>query len=208
MAKGFEVLDAGVLEFPEAVRLQQELVNKVRGGLLRGALVVCSHNPVITLGSSARKENILVPEQELARRNIRVYPCRRGGDVTYHGPGQLVLYPVINLRHFRKDLHWFLRSLETWAIEVLAEVRITASTRAGATGVWVREKKIASIGIGVRDWVTFNGMALNVEACVQADFSLIRACGLDCSMTSIEQESGNTDLAVLAETFIRRCPYA
>jgi lipoate-protein ligase B len=149
-------------------------------------LIICQHYPVITLGRGADRKNILADERELKKRNIPVYEIERGGDVTYHGPGQLVVYPIYNLSFFQRDIHLFLRKLEEMAITVLEEFGISPQRLPGLTGVWVGEKKIASIGIAIKNWITFHGLAINIKQDDLANFSLVRPCGLDITMTSLE----------------------
>jgi lipoate-protein ligase B len=170
-------------------------------------LLLLEHPPVVTLGRGASEENLLAPPDELRARGIEVHRVGRGGDVTYHGPGQLVGYPIIDLdARAARDVHAFLRLLEGSLIEVLAELGLAAKQITGMTGVYVdlersprpspggsvpggkRERKIASIGIGLRRWVTFHGFALNLTLDL-ADFETIVPCGLgDVEMTSLARE--------------------
>jgi lipoate-protein ligase B len=129
-----------------------------------------------------------------------VYEVERGGDVTFHGPGQLVGYPILDLRAHREDLHWYLRSLEKAIVSALDTLGITAGTNPGLTGVWTRGRKIASIGIHVKQWITYHGFALNVSTDLTY-FDLIVPCGIrDVVMTSVAMESGRTDSGLWADT--------
>jgi lipoate-protein ligase B len=121
---------------------------------------------------------------------MKIIPAGRGGDITYHGPGQLVMYPVVDLQKLYKDVHLFLRCLEDVVIEILGTFNIRGERKEGFTGVWVGAKKICSIGIGVRNWVTFHGAAINVKKDDLGGFSFMRPCGLDIEMTSVEGETG------------------
>jgi lipoyl(octanoyl) transferase len=137
----------------------------------------------------------------LERRGVEVAEVERGGDVTYHGPGQLVGYPILQLREHREDLHWYLRQLEAALIAALGELGIAAERNPGLTGVWTSGRKIASLGIHVKQWVTFHGFALNVSTDLRG-FDLIVPCGIDgVTMTSVAAELGRRDAAALwAET--------
>lgn len=199
----FKVFDLGLIDFRVAEEFQKKVFAEVKNGFLESGLIFCQHYPVITLGRSAKKENILISEQKLKRR-IQVYQTQRGGDVTYHGPGQLMVYPIFNLKYLKKDVHWFLRQLEEVVISFLSDFGIKAERRMGLTGVWVNpvrsncseemaatsngvnEKKIASIGIAIKNWITFHGLSLNVKKEDLDNFGLIRPCGMDIEMTSLE----------------------
>jgi lipoyl(octanoyl) transferase len=150
------------------------------------------HEPVVTLGRGLRPGSLPVPRTELEARGLQVFDVERGGDVTFHGPGQLVGYPIIDLRKHREDLHWYLRKLEAGLIDGLATLGIEAGTTAGLTGVWTGGRKIASIGIHVKQWVTMHGFALNVITDMSY-FDLIVPCGIpDVVMTSVSRELGRT----------------
>lgn len=128
----------------------------------------------------------MTSEAELRLRGIQVYETERGGDVIYHGPGQLTVYPIINLDYFKKDIHLFLRFLEEVVISLLADFGIDGMRNFGLTGVWVKNKKIASIGISVRHWITFHGLSININEYDLLNFGLIKPCGMDIKMTSLE----------------------
>jgi lipoate-protein ligase B len=182
----FKVFDLGLIDFGIAEQFQGKICLEVKNGILDSGLVFCRHYPAITLGKSAKKSNILVSRQELKLRGIQVYDTGRGGDVTYHGPGQLMVYPIFNLSYLKKDIHWFLRQLEEVVISFLSDFGIKAERRMGLTGVWVNEKKIASIGIAIKNWITFHGLSLNVKKQDLDNFGSIRPCGMDIEMTSLE----------------------
>ncbi|MCU0651996.1 MAG: lipoyl(octanoyl) transferase LipB [Candidatus Omnitrophica bacterium] len=182
----FEVFDLGLIDYQKALVFQQEVFKAVESGLPQFALILCSHYPVITCGRQANKKNILVPAEELVNRGISVFETSRGGDVTYHGPGQLIIYPVVNLAHFKKDIHWFLRLLEEVVIDLLSDFGVEGRRIEGKTGVWVGEAKICSVGIAIRGWISFHGLSINVKAADLDNFNLIRACGMDVNLTSLE----------------------
>jgi lipoyl(octanoyl) transferase len=173
--------------FADALELQEKLVAEKRAGdSLGDELLLLEHEPVYTIGRT--------PDQTSLRGGTHLphplFPINRGGHATYHGPGQLIGYPIIDLRKHGQDLHRYLRWLEALLMETLAEVGITASTRQGLTGVWVEDRKIASIGVGVRHWITMHGFALNVCGDL-GPFDQIVPCGIaNVTMTSIERETG------------------
>jgi lipoate-protein ligase B len=173
--------DLGSLEYLYALTLQEDLVRQRCRGEGEDALFLLEHLPVFTLGRGAEEKHLLTP------REIPVHRVSRGGEITFHGPGQLVGYPLIDLTQHGRDVHLYLRGLESVLIEVLAVCGIPAHREKGRTGVWVNEKKIASIGVGVRRWVTYHGFALNVATDLSY-FADIVPCGLvGVQMTSMAE---------------------
>jgi lipoate-protein ligase B len=172
-----------VLELQRAIaqrRISQELP--------RDVLLLVEHPPVVTLGRGARVEHLSVSHEELYRRGVELCEIERGGDVTFHGPGQLVGYPIFDLSEHKPDLHWFLRQLEQSVIIALEDLGIRGERNEGYTGVWTEARKIASIGIHVKQWVSWHGFALNVTTDLSY-FDLIVPCGIhDVVMTSVERE--------------------
>ncbi len=189
------VVDLGHRPYAEVLELQRVLCRRrIAGRITNDLLLLVEHEPVITLGRGTKLENLRFSPAELERRGVAVYEVERGGDVTYHGPGQLVGYPILNLSDHREDLHWYLRQLEAALIAGLGELGLTAERNPGLTGVWTGGRKIASIGIHVRQWVTFHGFALNVANDL-TPFDLIVPCGIPgVTMTSVEGELGRTGL--------------
>jgi lipoyl(octanoyl) transferase len=177
----------GRMDFAEALALQDDLVAKKRNDrLLKDQLLLLEHEPVYTIGRTPDRSSLLgaihLPHP--------VYSINRGGQATYHGPGQLIGYPVIDLRRCAQDLHKYLRWLEQLLIDALAEYDIRANRRESLTGVWVENRKIASIGVGVRHWITMHGFALNVCGDL-SPFDHIVPCGINnVAMTSMEKETG------------------
>ncbi|MFA5517002.1 MAG: lipoyl(octanoyl) transferase LipB [Desulfuromonadales bacterium] len=177
------------MPYREAVGLQEALLDQRRRGS-EDYLILLRHPPLITLGRRSRPENLLLPREELARRGIETISAGRGGDVTYHDPGQLVGYPIVDLEPLGRDLHRYLRLLEEVLIRTIAVFGLQGERIAGKTGVWVRGEKVASIGIGVRRWVSWHGFALNVAADTSG-FAAIVPCGLPgVAMTSLERLLG------------------
>jgi lipoate-protein ligase B len=181
----------GLTQYSEALQLQRDLARaKVGGRLADDLLILLEHHRVITLGRGASDSNVIAPPGLLQQRGVQVHEIERGGDVTYHGPGQLVGYPILDLKLYKQDLHWYLRQLEKSIIGALGDFEIVGSQVPGYTGVWVENRKIASIGVHVTRWVTFHGFALNVNTDL-SDFDLIVPCGIEAvEMTSIQKETG------------------
>jgi len=178
------LLDLGSKDYQEVWFLQNELVRKRIAREIEDTLILVEHFPVVTLGRQGKKEEILVSSEYLSQKGITVFCVDRGGKITFHGPGQLVVYPILNLTFAQKDIHWYIRSLEKVIIKLLIRLKIKGECKRGYTGVWVGEEKIASIGIGVKKWVTYHGLALNVTTDLSY-FSLINPCGLGKKVTSI-----------------------
>lgn len=168
----------GRVEYGEALALQADLVEQRRLGTIPDTLLLLEHSHVVTLGSSARNKHVLLGPDELASRNIAVYRTGRGGDVTYHGPGQLVGYPILDLKPDRKDLHAYLRGVEGVLLRVLAAFGLEGQRESGATGVWVDGAKAAAVGVRVSSgWIASHGFALNANTDLSY-FSAIVPCGI------------------------------
>ena len=188
-ARVLQVVCPDVVPYAEALAWQRALAQaRLEGRLPHDVLLLLEHPPVLTLGRTACETHLL------RREGIDVFEVERGGDVTYHGPGQLVGYPILDLAGYRKDLHWYLRTLEQALIDALAELGVAGARNPGHTGVWVRReegvRKIASIGVHVKQWVTWHGFALNVTTDL-AQFDRIVACGIrGVEMTTVERETG------------------
>ncbi|HNR35682.1 MAG TPA: lipoyl(octanoyl) transferase LipB [Candidatus Hydrogenedentes bacterium] len=167
----------GYVPYADALRLQYERRAAVEAGQALNAIFLLEHAPVITLGRSAHAENLLLSREELLRRGIAVHDTDRGGDVTYHGPGQMVAYPILNLTIWNLAIWPYLRSLEDVLIRQLTRYGLDAGRMEGLTGVWVNGAKVAAIGIGVHHTVTFHGVALNVNPDME-HFRYIVPCGI------------------------------
>ena len=176
----------GLVRYADAMRIQAERRVAVEEGREGNALFLLEHAPVITLGRSARTENLLRTRDELAAMGIEVCETDRGGDVTYHGPGQLIAYPVLDLSAWRLSIRGYLRALEEILIRQLARYGVKCERLEGFTGVWINGAKVAAIGIGVHRWVSFHGIALNVDPDME-HFKLIVPCGIpDKPVTSLK----------------------
>ncbi len=185
----YRLIDVGRMPYEPCTRLQKSLLEEVIAGA-PGALVLVEHDPVLTLGANFHAENLLHSPEEYDRLGIQVLPTERGGDVTYHGPGQLVAYPIFNVSQHGEDLHKWLRDLEETLLITISGYGITGRRYPPNTGVWVDNKKIAAIGIKVRKWVSMHGIALNCDNDL-APFETIIPCGIvDHGVTSISQETG------------------
>lgn len=191
----FDTLDLGLVDYAEALAMQGRFVCEVSSGARNNTLILCEHNPVITLGRQANEANILKPQDALAQLKISSYKVNRGGDVTMHIPGQLVVYPIFSLRQWKCDLHKFLRAMEEAILLLLREYHIEGIRKENNTGVWAADKKIASIGITVSRWVTSHGLSLNVGGDLDL-FSLIRPCGQDIMMTSMCKILGENNVEI------------
>lgn len=189
------VEDWGLIPYGEAWARQKALLAQAlqEPEHWQDRLILCEHPPVITLGRNAHAENLLLPEAHLRKRGIELYAVERGGDVTYHGPGQIVGYPILRLERFKCDISWYMRSLEEVIIRTLAEYGFSATRISGLTGVWLTPppRKITALGVKLTRWVTMHGFAFNVNTDLSG-FSLIVPCGIrDKAVTSLAQELGH-----------------
>ena len=180
--------DWGRTAYREAWERQLRRVDDLKAGTAPDTLVLTEHEPVYTIGARLGAESNLVwPEDILREKGIEVVKTNRGGDITYHGPGQIVGYPILNLRQER-DLHAYLRNLEEVLIRTVAHFGLSAQRREGKTGIWIEDRKIAAIGVALKSWITYHGFALNVDPDLN-HFSGIIPCGItDGSVTSLERE--------------------
>ena len=199
MSVELRVARCGRVPYEIALAWQEALVaRRLDGG--PDVLLVLEHPPVYTLGRGADARFL----GAAAEGDIPVVRVGRGGQVTYHGPGQLVGYPIVGLRDLRPDVRWYVRGLEEVLISALADLGIAAERRPGLTGVWVGPRKIGSIGVAIRRWVTWHGFALNVALDVSG-FAAITPCGIDgVVMTSVAREGGPSDIGTVAEVVVRR----
>ncbi len=219
-----KVMNLGVTPYLEVWELQKSLQKELIEGTGVDTLIICQHPATITLGSSASETNILANKDRLSELKVSVFKIERGGDVTYHGPGQLILYPIIDLKKHKKDVAWYLRILEQSIIDTLSEYGLNTERISGKTGVWTKlsetgnntspgdtktpnsqQAKIASIGVRISRWCTMHGLSLNIDDC-SLGFSLINPCGYkNIKVTSCKQEGMKVDIltvsTVLTEKF-------
>ncbi|MDD3905142.1 MAG: lipoyl(octanoyl) transferase LipB [Candidatus Omnitrophica bacterium] len=185
------IFDLGLIDYEECYKLQKDLVARRRSGQIDDSIILAEHSEVFTIGRTGNKENVLVAADELSAIGVKVIRVDRGGDVTYHGPGQLIIYPIIDLKKLGLDLHEYMRCLESIAIDFLDDYDVYGGRVAGKTGVWVKGAKIASIGIGAAGWVTFHGMSINLN-CDLSRFKMINPCGMSgLEVTSLERIAGH-----------------
>jgi lipoyl(octanoyl) transferase len=191
-------VDVGLMGYAEAWELQKRLVAARKAGAIEDVLLLCEHPHVITLGRNGKRENLLASEQVLRQKGVEFHASNRGGDITYHGPGQLVGYPILNLGAIRKDVVWYVRMLEEAMIRATAEFGMVAGRVEGKTGIWVKgsqpaqvtEEKLGAIGVHISRWVTSHGFACNVSTDLRY-FDLIVPCGISGrKATSLEKILG------------------
>ena len=194
LSRTFEVRRLGIVPYAEALTLQRELVDERRAGRVPDLLLLLQHSRVITLGvkGDGGRANVLVSDEQLTELGVEISETGRGGDVTYHGPGQIVGYPILDLKPDRCDVHRYVRDLEEVMIRVCADYGVSASRISGLTGAWIGNEKVGAIGVRISRWITSHGFAFNVSTNL-ADFQLIVPCGIaDHGVTSLEQATGRT----------------
>jgi lipoyl(octanoyl) transferase len=185
-----------MIGYAEAYALQKRIVAARKAEAIQDVLLLCEHPHVITQGRNGKREHLLVSEHVLRQKGVEFYETSRGGDITYHGPGQIVGYPILNLGEIRRDVVWYVRMLEEAMIRTTAEFGITAKRVVGKTGIWVEsgntEEKLGAIGVHISRWVTSHGFAYNVSTDLRF-FDLIVPCGIaDRNATSLEKVLGRT----------------
>jgi lipoyl(octanoyl) transferase len=188
------VIDLGLIGYAEAWELQKRAVAARKAGLIEDVLLLCEHPHVITLGRSGNRSNLLAGENVLRQKGVEYFETSRGGDITYHGPGQVVGYPILNLGAIKRDVVWYVRTLEELMIRVTADFGVAAQREAGKTGIWVGEdaatEKLGAIGVHISRWVTSHGFAYNVATDLRY-FDLIVPCGIaERKATSLEKLLG------------------
>jgi lipoyl(octanoyl) transferase len=182
----------GTVDYAEAHRLQKEMQAKRIAGEITDTVLLLEHPPVLTMGRSAKNQHVLAPPEVLEARGISVHDVGRGGDVTYHGPGQLVAYPIIDLKPDRRDVRKYMWSLEETMIRTCADFGLSATRVEGLNGAWIGERKVGAVGVRISRWVTMHGLALNVNSDL-THFELIVPCGIqDKAVTSVSAELGRT----------------
>jgi lipoyl(octanoyl) transferase len=199
----FAVRDLGRMPYAEALALQQALVEQRKRGEIPDQLLFVEHPHVITMGRNGHASNILASDEVLDRTGISFHQVNRGGDVTYHGPGQVVGYPIFDLREWKRDVMAYVRGLEQAIIEALGDLGVTAERSPGNTGVWVDGKKIAAIGVHISRWVTSHGFALNLDTDLRY-FQYIIPCGLTKPVTSLQELGIQADRECVIAALTRR----
>ena len=202
-----EVRRLGLIDYDEALALQRELVEERRAGRVPDLLLLLEHPPVITLGvrSEIARTNVVASSERLSELGVTIHETGRGGDVTYHGPGQIVGYPILDLRPDRCDVHKYVRDLEEVMIRTCAAYGVVAGRISGLTGTWVGAEKIGAIGIRISRWITSHGFAFNVRTDLD-HFKLIVPCGItDRGVTSLERVTGRSIPMREVEDAIARC---
>ena len=200
MQSSMNILDLGRMSYNSAWDIQKEYHKKVVSGKEPDTLIIVEHEPVYTLGKSANDNHLL----QSASEEIQVFRIERGGDITFHGPGQIVVYPILDLNRFVKSVSWYMRTLEKIIIDTLSDFEIKAELKDGLTGVWVGDEKIGAQGVRISRWVTMHGLALNVNTDLRY-FDGIIPCGIfDYGVTSMEKLMGRKqDINKVKNTIIK-----
>tara|TARA_X000001036_G_C20502473_1_gene734488 strand:+ start:144 stop:782 length:639 start_codon:yes stop_codon:yes gene_type:complete len=201
MDEAYNILDLGTSHYEDAWDLQKQLQSKRISGQINDQLILVEHPPVYTLGKNSPKEHLLIKESE----NISIIQTDRGGDITFHGPGQLVGYPILDLNQYKKSVSWYMRELEQLIIDVLKEYDIIADRKKGLTGAWVRDKKIGALGVRISKWVTMHGFSLNIDPDLRYYQGII-PCGIsEYGITSMAKLLGENvpSMADIKETLVR-----
>ena len=177
MKRPLNIIDLGLTRYQNAWDLQKRLVQERADGAIPDTLLVTEHEPVLTMGRGTDRGNLLVSEEALRERGVDLHAIERGGDITFHGPGQAVLYPVVDLRERGRDVRQYLRDLEQFVIAALFDLGLKASVKDGLTGIWVDNQKVGAIGVAVSKWITYHGVAINLNTDLDY-FRLINPCGI------------------------------
>ena len=201
MAVTYNILDLGKSDYNDAWELQKKLQSQRISGQIDDQLLLVEHFPVYTLGKNTPKEHLLTKESD----NISIIQTDRGGDITFHGPGQLVGYPILDLNQYKRSITWYMRELEQLIIDVLKEYDISAERKKGLTGTWVKDKKIAALGVRISKWVTMHGFSLNINPDLKYYKGII-PCGItDYGVTSMSDLLGNDvpDMSEIKDTLVQ-----
>ena len=195
------LLDAGCITYAAGLVLQRKARDLVEAGEWDGILLLLEHEPVITLGRNGGLENLLTNERDLLARGINLVKTERGGNITGHNPGQLVVYPVLNLKKWQQDVHWYVRTIEEAVIRTLGNHQLQAGRKSGHTGVWIDDRKVAAIGVFISRWITSHGLALNVNNDLSLFASMI-PCGISGhGVTNLAQAGIDMELNELKKEF-------
>ena len=196
------LIDAGRVSYQSGLDLQKKARELVRKGERDGIVLLLEHEPVITFGANGGKENLLLEEGSLRSTGVALVKAERGGNITCHNPGQLVVYPVLNLKKWQQDVHWYVRTIEEVVIKTLATYQLHAEWKPGLAGVWLNDEKIAAIGIFVSRWIASHGLALNVNNDLNI-FKSVVPCGIRCyGVTSLYESGVEVDVNVVKHVLI------
>ena len=202
MNRQVQVIRPGLVSYQEGLELQQQARQRVAGGDVAGVLILLEHQPVIKTGRGGGRENLRTSLSGLQAERIEVVETNRGGNITCHNPGQLVGYPVLNLSRWQEDVHWYVEQLEEVLIRTVARYGIVAGRKACYTGVWAGNRKMAAIGVSVRNWITGHGFALNVNNDL-ALFQQIVPCGIeDFGVTSLQTAGVTANVSAVADQLL------
>ena len=194
---------SGLTKYEEGLLIQEAAFEKVARGEAQGILIVLEHSPVYTIGADGGWDNLLHSTEFFEGKGIDIVKINRGGNVTFHGPGQIVAYPVFDLKYLKKDVHWFINSLESSVINVLKEYGIEGSRKPQYRGTWVADKKISAVGVHVKKWITTHGLSFNVNVDKEF-FNWINPCGIkEFGIASLEDFADRIDIATVKQQLIQ-----
>lgn len=189
------IMPEGNISYDEGFKMQQKAYKLVADGECDGVIFILEHKPVFTVGANGGLENLLVTLEELKNKKIDIVKTNRGGNITFHGPGQIVVYPILNISKYYKDVHWYVSLLENVVIDTLSEYDIRGYKKPEYRGVWVDEKKISAVGVHLKKWISTHGLSLNVNL-DKAYFSMINPCGItEFGIVSMEDYQDNIKIA-------------
>lgn len=182
------ILELGTISYDRGVTIQNEIANQVKEGRFPGAILLLQHTPVFTIGRAGGRENILISHERLREKNIELYETNRGGNVTYHGPGQIVGYPILNLKYWGKDVRLYMYNLEEVIIKTLKRLGVESGRKSQYRGVWVGDRKIAAVGVNVKNWITMHGFSFQITKESSENFGFINPCGItEFGVVSLEE---------------------
>ena len=183
--------------------MQQKAFDKVIAGVYDGVLLVLEHNPAFTIGASGGFENFLIPKEELEKAEVDIVETKRGGNITFHGPGQIVAYPIFSLEKLKKDAHWYINCLEEVVIETLSDYGIHGYRKPEYRGVWVGNDKISALGVHLKKWTTFHGLSLNVHMDKEY-FNMINPCGItEFGVSNLSDYDASIEINQVKELLVR-----
>ncbi len=192
-----------LLKYEEGLKLQNRAFDLVRDGKYDGVLLVLEHKPVLTIGRDGGFDNLLISKQYLKENEIDIVETKRGGNITFHGPGQIVAYPIFNLAMLNKDSHWYIDCVEDVVIKTLKEYDVEAGKKPKYRGVWVGNKKITAVGIQIRKWITMHGLAFNINI-DKTYFNMINPCGItEFGVASLEDYKNDADIEDVKNALIK-----